>query len=399
MNKRLKHSIIFYAMPVFLCCLFSGCDKSESDPYAVEKRVTERFKISGVETGWQAPSFLSLQAYLFVNGKLEKIYKDIEVETDGTAKVPVTAKGTVYFLAGTPPDTGLEGMTEGMSLINDFLSATTAVLKDGEKPVLFYSGKVEIGSSSSNEVVLRRSIAQLDLKIPAGANIKVTKILLDNVPLQTTLIDGNPNGATLPTSTRTIIFPDNISTDTVNIFQMYETGENKPVTATVYSTYGNTSRVIQTTFSQVKRNFKYALRLSFIGSTVNGMFDVTDWVPGYAISTTDDTRIKLYAPGCEFPATGGTLSGDNTISLPAGGGDITLAFSAPFGVKLEKNDSAVSLLKTEVKPDGTTISFFRINVPANTGMAYRIELSAESTPSSSYSSRKFWIDVAAGSHS
>lgn len=338
MMIHLKHIAYLFASTVLYLCI-SGCSKNESVFYDNNKWEPYQFRLSESPMISQGALEPTLQAYVFKGDMLLKKYNNLTVESDGRVEFLGTPNSTVYFLSGSTGSTKLDKLQENISSLTDFLNLSTPVLAENTEPTLFYSGNVSVDNEGimSSTVLLTPSVVRLDLKIKNNADIKVTKIVLEKVPLRTALFGTLFNS---PIGTRTLEFPDGGISNKDNICHLYES-RNYGIKATVYATYSGTPCIRSVTFPPMDRGHYYTLIMQDVGTTVNTTVEAESWIDGETVNTTDDVNAHIYL---DPNNTSGTVIGDTTV-IRKGTTTVQMSFLAPFEVLSGgiEGDGAISI--------------------------------------------------------
>ena len=357
---------------------------------------TEEIRASGEEE----IQIKSLNAYLFVNDILRKSVKDIALQ-NGSCTFEVVEGSTIYFLANLTETTELKAVEIGKTKTSTFLALHNKVTADN-KTAFFLSGSCQVPSISGNPtdliVSMYRSVAQIDLDTSRDEKIKVTRIDIQDAATTTSLFPTESLSTPGEKLTYHLNYENSPITSMEDIQRIYES--NAPVRITVYANYQDIPTVINLSIPQVKRNFKYTIRLTGIGTTIKGALQVVPWGEGGNIETLPDLseKISLDKTYSILPE-GVTIDSDhNLVSVSDKGGDITLAFASDIQVELEStegtgNEVTVSSQGVESK-DGKVISKFLIKV-AQQGkgrLGYQVTLHMK-RKLQQYSYDQFIIDV------
>lgn len=325
MMIHLKHMACLFASTVLYLCI-SGCSKNESAFHDNNKWEPYQFRLSESPMIFQGALEPTLQAYVFKGDMLLKKYNNLTVESDGRVEFLGTPNSTVYFLSGSTGSAELDKLQENISSLTDFLNLSTPVSAENTEPTLFYSGNVSVDNEGimSSTVLLTPSVVRLDLKIKNNADIKVTKIVLEKVPLRTALFGTLFNS---PMGTRTLEFPGGGISNKDNICHLYES-RNYGIKAIVYATYSGTPCIRSVTFPPMDRGHYYTLVMQDVGTTVSTTVEAEPWIDGETVNTTDDVNAHIYL---DPNNTGGTVIGDTTV-IRKGTTTVRMSFLAPFEV-------------------------------------------------------------------
>lgn len=398
MVGNLKHTAYYFILPALLCYCMAGCSKVELDSSGDEEGKLYHFQITGFPAMTQSIPLPSVHAYAFVQGVLQKAYNNITVGSDGVVELTATENSTVYFFSGVTAGTRLDELVEGESLLSNFLNINTPTLAENAEPELFYSGKTDgnvTNGAINRHVSLTPGVARINLKIKNNADIKVTKIILDNVSQQTPLF-ASGNRPAAPTAPRTIEFPDGGIGDKEGICYLYEYGSS--MTAIVHALYHGVMSVRKVTFPAIQRGFQYTLTLADIGTTTESTIVTEPLTDGGTVDATDAGRIYLYPNN-----TNGTILGD-TLTVTDGSNYEVMSFLAPFGVSLnitEGNEYVSEVVeegRTEVEGMKLTTYGFRLsNVtlpPGSSGKS--IKVSVQSNEANPPAAQEFYLKILSG---
>ncbi|MDD3040363.1 FISUMP domain-containing protein [Bacteroides sp.] len=343
---------------------------------------------------------MSLNAYLFVNEILQKSIKNITLQ-NGSCTFDVVEGSTIYFLANLPETAELQAIETGKTKESTFRALHNKVTTDN-KAVFFLSGSCQIPSISSNPkdltVPMYRSVAQIDLDTSRDEKIKVTRIDIQDAATTSSLFPAESLSSSTGKQSYNLNYEDSPITSKENILRIYES--NTPVKIMVYANYEDIPTVINLSIPQVKRNFKYTIRLTGVGTTITGKLQVVPWGDGGNIETLPDLSEKISLDKAFSILPEGVIidSDHNQVSVSDKGGDITLAFASDIQVELEStegtgNEVTVSSLGAESK-EGKVISKFLVKV-AKQGkgrLGYQVTLHMK-RKLQQYSYDSFIIDV------
>lgn len=371
-----NHFLSLLLITVALC--WGSCSNEKDAPG--EKELiwkSQSFKINplsvavepeGIRASKEETEITSLNAYLFVDEILQKSIKNITLQ-NGSCTFDVVEGSIIYFLANLPETAELQAIETGKTKESTFQALHNKATTDN-KAAFFLSGSCQIPSISSNPTALTvpmyRSVAQIDLDTSRDEKIKVTRIDIQDAATTSSLFPTDVLSASTGKQTYNLNYEDSPITSTENILRIYES--NTPVKITVYTYYQDIPKVINLFLPQVKRNFKYTIRLTGVGTTINGTLQVVPWGDGGNIETLPDLSEKISIDKTYSTLPDGVTidSGNNLVSVSDKGGNIILAFVSDIQVELEStegagNEIAVSSQGVESK-DGKVISKFLVKV-------------------------------------
>lgn len=407
---NIKRLILAITMVLSAMFILGGCSK-EHDNSTEEKLEwkTQKFQVQlqSINSTDKTPAITSLSAYVFANGTLQKIFNALSPEQAGIYNLYALNGSTVYFLANLPETAELKALKEGVTTQTAFLALRSQTITAQDTPPLFFSGSHEIttipesGSTTLN-VPLRRNQAQIDLDTSRDEKIKVTRIVMNGASSSTTLFSGE-----LPSSTTNKIVYDKpyepAITSRENIFQIFES--NTPLNISVYANYQDIPTVVNLTLPQVKRNFKYTIKLEGVGTTIIGSLQIVPWEDGGIVEGTPDQskKISLDKNLSTLPQGTSIEEATNTVTISDQGGSMTLAFTTDIQVELGSAEGlgsnvTIAPQATESK-DGKVISKFKVDVlPQGKGrLGYLVTLHMKrSTQQFSYN--EFYLYVKESSH-
>lgn len=363
----------------------------------------QTFKLSSLQGSQPEDDLVitSLNAYLFVDGTLQRIYNDIVPQQSNNYNLNVAWNSTLYFAVNLPETSGLKSLTEGVTSLDTFLHLTTETSVQDDA-TMFYTGLCKVPEYiNANQIELNvpllRSVARFDLDTTFDPQIRVKRIEVAETSIHTTIF---PQSAPLSSQEKKeyLLKYDAAIGTTENILQVYES--NTPVNVTVYADYLGTSTIVRMSVPQLKRNFKYTIELKGLGANITGTLQVLPWGDGGTIDTLPDGigQIALQNRNSILP-TGVTINQVNrTVSVSEKGGNMTLAFASDKAVELESADGLSGNVTitpaSNINDDGVVISKFLVNVaPQGNGrLGYQVVMRMRRSGQQS-SSEEFYINV------
>lgn len=182
----MKH---FYIIILFLlCALYSGCTPNDLDEGGADSPDRFTFRLHGyasnAASAFDMAQVESVDGYSFREGVPVGIYKDLPVDKDGHATIKQSREGERFYFLANAAGIVDEASLQNGALTESGLLATVikaeSPLADGQKP--FMTGMCDLtGENKRMEVVLKRSIARIDLNIAAGADIQIKNIRMESV--------------------------------------------------------------------------------------------------------------------------------------------------------------------------------------------------------------------------
>lgn len=236
----MKHLSVIISVLFSILCI--GCSKEDFDTGKTNDIQNEHSLRLLVytptsETVLNTDLLGSIEAYLFKEGVLSDVYKNLTVDKNGYTTISSLAEeGQIYFFVNTGKL--LNGITEEIGRLKETeLLATTisssSPQADGEKPVM--TGKADLTGSqeSSTQVLLTRAIARIDLKIADDADIQINRISMDNIHCEAFLFPQNPvsspSGAALAKIDTTFDTPLSPGEHTGLVYLYEQVGDGIPV--------------------------------------------------------------------------------------------------------------------------------------------------------------------------
>lgn len=236
----MKHLSVIISVLFSILCI--GCSKEDFDTGKtndIQNEHSLRLLVytPNSETVLNTDLLGSIEAYLFKEGVLSDVYKNLTVDKNGYTTISSLAEeGQIYFFVNTGKL--LNGITEEIGRLKETeLLATTisssSPQADGEKPVM--TGKADLTGSqeSSTQVLLTRAIARIDLKIADDADIQINRISMDNIHCKAFLFPQNPvsspSGAALAKIDTTFDTPLSPGEHTGLVYLYEQVGDGIPV--------------------------------------------------------------------------------------------------------------------------------------------------------------------------
>lgn len=313
----------------------------------------------------------SLNAYVFTEGRLQKVFKNLTPDETGNYVLYAYNNSRVYFGGNMNGTAALETLEEGTTSQTDFLSLRSEKTADNSAR-LFYSGEYDltsVGGTSAPvtvEVPLTRSIANLNLNTSRDENIKVTRIIVGGVPATTTLFPGEtPVASNAETTEYDLTFEPAITSQD-DILSIYES--DSPIDVTVYATYKDIPQAVKLALPVVKRNFKYTIELEGVGTTISSTLRIVPWGEGGRAQTSPDQtgRIMLDGASSVLPEGVTVYEAADSVAVSENGGEIVLAFASDITAELDRlegNGEYITLVpKDTLVKDGKVISRFLLTV-------------------------------------
>lgn len=406
--KQRKSKILYLLLSMTLiitalssCMVDQNLQSEEEETKANEKQVTFRMNLSSEANKQPEGSKLSsLIAYHFLNGVLQKIDRNISV-ADNNFALYVAGGYTVYFLVNQSETEELKALVNGVSTESSFLTLRSVATED-QNPPQFFSGSYQFPSELTNlslaNLNMYRNLACLDLDTSRDTQINVSRIVITDASANSTLFPGKQLSAP---STQKVTYNkvyDPAITSTEGIQYLYES--STPVKVTVYATLHGMPNIVELSIPQIKRNFRYNVKLVGVGSNITGQLQIVPWETGDNATASPDEAGKIYLNSTYSTLTDGVVIDEQkeSVSISEKGGEFVLAFTSDIAVSTDQIEGeggniTITPEKVETK-DGKVISFFRMNVkPQSKGkLPYQAILHMK-RPMQQFSYDRFTIDV------
>lgn len=233
MIYTIKHFRLCSLLSLVLLC--ASCSEKEEFPQPMpESPTTIKVSAAAFTNGGEEASlegendFSDMQACLFENGLLTRIYTNLDVSSDTYTLSLEGSSGTLYMLANTASSINLEALKQKGTTETEWLESTVT---GGPKGAInFFTGKIDItrGTETSVQTLsLERSVARLDLRMEAGENVSVKSLTLKNA-VQTAYLfahnkENTPTNGTLKDLHTT--FQQPLSADTRGVAYIYAQAE------------------------------------------------------------------------------------------------------------------------------------------------------------------------------
>lgn len=286
----------------------------------------------------------SLNAYLFIDDMLAKVERNISVD-GGTLTMDVMPEAEIYFLANLEEPAPLQMVQTGRTGLSDFLALRSAE-KENEETSLFFSGSCRITDLKSDvhRINLQRSVAQIDLDTSAGERILVTRIIVREASGSTTLFPSINLSSPVTRRIYDIKYETPVCS-MENVFRLYES--NVPVDISVYVEYNGNPAVVNLSLHEVRRNFKYTIRLTEIEATIRGAIQLVPWIDNGNIEAAPDPNGKIYLSKEYSELPEGIDINENIISVSDKGGEMILAFISDVQTELVSMEGQSDSFKME----------------------------------------------------
>lgn len=286
----------------------------------------------------------SLNAYLFIDDMLAKVERNISVD-GGTLTMDVMPEAEIYFLANLEEPAPLQMVQTGRTGLSDFLALRSAE-KENEETSLFFSGSCRITDLKSDvhRINLQRSVAQIDLDTSAGERILVTRIVVREASGSTTLFPSINLSSPVTRRIYDIKYETPVCS-MENVFRLYES--NVPVDISVYVEYNGNPAVVNLSLHEVRRNFKYTIRLTEIEATIRGAIQLVPWIDNGNIEAAPDPNGKIYLSKEYSELPEGIDINENIISVSDKGGEMILAFISDVQTELVSMEGQSDSFKME----------------------------------------------------
>lgn len=351
------------------CMVDSTLQSEKEEQNGSEKKISFRMNLANDSSlKYKDNEFSTVTAYHFYNGVLQKINRDLTI-TNNSFSLYAVSGYTIYFLVNLPETEELKVLQTGVSTLSTFLTLCSVATKD-ENLTQFYSGSYqlpdEIADSSVINLSLYHNVARLDLDTSRDEEINVTRIVITNASVNSMLFPSEQ--LSTPSTQRATydkVYNPGIGS-TEGIQYLYES--NEPVKVTVYAHLHGMPKTVELLIPQLKRNFRYSIKLEGVGSNITGQLQTVPWESGDNAMTSPDETGKIYLSNAYSTLIDGVeIDGQQeSVSISEKGGEFILAFTCDIAVstdQLEGEGGNITITPDRVESaEGKVISFFRINI-------------------------------------
>lgn len=321
---------------LFSCLLCISCSEKEDTPQPLPKDQTViKINVAAYANGGGQPlpegenEFRDMQACLFEDGLLTRVYTGLDASADSYSLPLDGAAGTLYMLANTAAAVDLEELKRQGTTEAEWLKTTLAAGSEGA--LRFFSGKVDISGETASEVSLdlERGVARLDLRLEAGEDVAVKSLALKDAVQDAYLFASQGDDAPAEAVLKDLYtaFPQPLTADTQGVAYLFAQSRPQLKAEVEIVSGGQTYTEEAELPASLKRNTIYALTVSK-AATPSKPFElkVEEWQeeevtlrPDWDGAITVNTTLTPLPEGAQTDATGSTLI------LPARALDFTLA--------------------------------------------------------------------------
>lgn len=247
------------------CTEKSDAPSDGGKPMTISGKIAQ-FMVDGESSSLEGEDRIDeMKACVFDEGRLVKVYEDIQV-ANGTFKLTVEeTKGTLYLVANAVEAGAWHDMNVG-TLTEEEWNRRTVALKEN-RAVSYFTGSLSldeyVAGSGAAPVILTRGIARFDVKIKANEGIELGNIRLENVAEKAYFL---PQSAVSSPETLFVEMEENytepVTGDVPGVFYIYEQaseGMKVLLEVTVDGVPKRTEVVIPS--AGIKRNAVYTLNL------------------------------------------------------------------------------------------------------------------------------------------
>lgn len=268
------------------CISVSSCTKNEVNaPQIPSKTVSVKAELSAYEGSGlllEGENVINdLQACIFEDGRLSRVYDNIEVSGTSADLQIDSHSGTLYLLANTAGQIDVSSLLESGITEEEWLRRTVSIGHDG--PVHFFTGKA--GLDDRNTVVpvsLTRGVARFDLQVRTAGDAEVKSLTLKNSAESAFLfpVTGELSPSDVTRNDASVSFSQPLTADTPGVLYVYEQAADG-LEITVDAVVDGKPVVLTKKLSDgIERNTVYTVtvRKDVIDVTLEVSFE--DWIPG-----------------------------------------------------------------------------------------------------------------------
>ncbi len=314
----------------------TGCSEKEGGTTApgaksrITVRVADYQTADGSPAGEGLPTPAALSACLFEEGSLSAVYR-IGASTEFDIDRP---KGTLYVLSDADALVDLEALHNRKISETEWLVLSAST--DGQRPVHFLSGRVQLTGAPEASVELTRSVARVDLHIRTEADIAIRQLTVRDAVLGTGLFTASTSGEA---ATGEVVFrPENPYTEDVSgAAYLYEQTNGEATLHAEAVIDGEVHDLTAALPEEVRRNRIYVATVTYDNVLHQAALTVEEWEKGDEIELQPayDKRIVVDTEATELP-TGATIDSDGTgLTLPFGATELRLVLACDNELELQ----------------------------------------------------------------
>lgn len=361
---KLKITPLVLLMVLAIAMLSSCTKNSVLEPEREEQHKSEREISFRVDLANEPLS--SLAVYHFNGGILQKIDRNIAI-VDNQFSVYAVSGYTIYLFANLFETEEMKALQTGVSTLDEFLTLRSAATESEDIP-MFYSGSYQVPKIAPSPITVQlyRNVAALDLNTSRDERINVTRIVIDDASANSTIFPGEQ----ISTPTTQKVTYDKVYnpgiTSTGAIQYIHES--SRPLKITVYANFHDIPQIVKLSIPQVKRNFRYSIKLEGVGANITGQLQIVPWGTGDDATGSPDETGAINLSDAHSTLVDGISIDGQAISVSEKGGEFTLGFTSDIAVdskQLEGGGENITIAedRTEIA-DGQVISYFRVNIKA-----------------------------------
>lgn len=329
-----------------IAILFLAQSCSKTDSNGVSKPSEHKFLLSTKLSQMPAQELTNINAYVFSDGILVKIFQDL-LMTESTITIDLTTNTQVYFLAGlsTIP-ASLNSLQVNKTSKEAFLALTCDPLSEAllTSSTIFYTGYYDGAKSEAKpvyDIEMTRSVSRLDLDASSDPLIKITDITATGVPVSSVIFGSHAQVSTTTIEKR---FETPVSGKLEGFMHLFESAS--PIGLTLNGTYNDIPIKVNVEISSVKRNTAYTVKVSNIGGSVTGSITTKEWEQGDVVDGKPDVNTTISIDKAQTTVTAGITIDDKTnhIVVSELGGELTIALSAQSTLQITSVDGANPLI-------------------------------------------------------
>lgn len=363
-----------YLQPVCMCLILllgASCteqleDSMTTDGGAVVKAVLSEYHTDKGEASVDGENTVNdMQACLFENGVLAKVYPDLQDAGSGYAIKLDRMSGTLYMLANAGGWLDLRQLQASGITEKEWL-ATTVPAQDG-RVRHFFTGTLKLDGQPGGQVLslnMKRGVARFDLHI-RGMNVAVKSVTLKNIAQEGFLMEQtevlSPVGADKDDCV--IGFSRPVESDSLGIAYVYEQAGTDLKVSVEASIGGRDYTLEESLPGQLKRNAVYTLTVRKDAVTQDVKLEVEAWEDGGDSPLLPDLegRITIDREKSDLPEGAQIAGNGDELILPSAPADFIMALDCDDELELVSvSSSSVSVEAAGCDGGGSGSNLFRV---------------------------------------
>lgn len=337
MTQIIKYLTIYCSM---LCAFFCiSCTDEPQGQDISDGRVSIKAILSPFYNGENAAvlegenDISDLQACLFENGILTKVYTNLSISSDTYTLQLEKTSGTLYMLANAAAHIDAQQLEQQGITEEEWLSTQMATSRG--KAIKFFTGKLMLEKHMDRQQVLplklERGVARIDLRLDASHSIAVKSITLEKVAQETYVFEhskATEQSDKFKKEDQQIIFPDLLSHDSLGIAYIYEQPYDQLKIQAEIVADGQTYTKETCLSGTLKRNTIYTLTVRKENESAGPELIIEQWDNEDTTLHPDfDSSITVNQNLSQLPADVQIYEPGNTLSLPCRTLDFTLVLN------------------------------------------------------------------------